>query len=73
MEEHLEALLSLLEERTPQVREVCERFDAGIHVAQYFYEVNPQFFLTSEALRRVAELGLSLSFDQYCLGESDDS
>ena len=72
-EAHLSAILARLEPKRAEIEEVAQRFPVHIGVAQYFDEVNPQFRLDAEILRRFAQLGLPINFDQYCLGQDEDS
>lgn len=71
-EDHLDALLLILEARADQIRRVKERFAAGIGCAAYFRSVNPGFHISETQLARLAALGLSLDFDLYCLGAGSD-
>jgi hypothetical protein len=73
VEAHLVALLERLEPKVEEIRRVSQRFDVQIGVAQYFHEVNPQFRIEADILRRLAALGVPLNFDQYCLGEDEGS
>jgi len=70
-EDHLESLLTQLENQKDNVKRVLEIYDSGIYVAIYFHEINPGFKVSNELARRVSQLGLSIDFDLYCLGESD--
>ncbi|MCR4291122.1 MAG: DUF4279 domain-containing protein [Candidatus Scalindua sp.] len=45
VETHIDALLKMLENLTEQVKKNNKYLFARIGVAQYFYEVNPQFIL----------------------------
>jgi hypothetical protein len=56
-----------------EIRQVTRRFPTQIGVAQYFYEVNPQFRMEADILQRFADLGLPINFDQYCLGQEEGS
>ena len=70
-ESQLDALLDLLEERAEAIRSVTASFEAGVNVAAYFREsFNPGFHTSAAALKRLADLGLSLDFDLYFLNES---
>lgn len=69
LEDHFAALLMRLEAKRLEIDRVVQRFSTRIGVAQYFHEANPQFVLEPDMLRRLAELRLSIYFDQYCLGE----
>jgi len=73
VEAHLAALLERLQTRRAQITEVARLFPTQIVVAQYFYEVNPQFCMGADLLQRFADLGLPIYFDQYCLGQEEES
>lgn len=73
LEAHLTALLALLEPKRDGVRRVMQRFTAKIGVAQYIREANPQFRIEPDILGRLADLGIPIYFDQYCLGEEGGS
>lgn len=73
IESHLRALLARLEPLREAIDRVQQRFPVQIGVAQYFYEVNPQFRIEPELLRRYASLGVAINFDQYCLGQPEGS
>ncbi|SRR6266545_6384557 len=73
LEAHFAALLTRLEPKRSEIGQVAQRFPTRIGVAQYFHEVNPQFFLDANTLQRLAALGLPINFDQYCLGEDEAS
>ena len=71
-EEQLDELLSILEGRRDQVRQVVEQFEAGICcTATYHEDANPGFHLSETIIGRLASLGLSCDFDLY-LFEGDD-
>ena len=68
LEAHFGPLLTKLESRRTEIGVVAQQFPVHIGVAQYFHEVNPQFRVESDVLRRLAALGVQLAFDPYCLG-----
>jgi len=71
-EDQLDELLGVLEGRRDQVRQVVEKFEAGICcTATYRETVNPGFHLSENAIHRMASLGLSCDFDLYVLGGAD--
>ena len=72
LEAHLEAILTRLEPMRAQIEQVAKRFPVEIRVAQYLHEVNPQFGLEADVLRRFANLGLAIQFDQYCREPDED-
>lgn len=71
VEAHFDALLTKLETKRHEVGAVAQRFPVSVVVVQYFYEANPQFNIDSAIVRRFAELGFSIYFDQYCLGADE--
>src|SRR5690349_9733659 len=73
IEAHFENLLPQLEARREAVADVRTRFEARLAVAAYWYEVNPGFCLSASIVQRVAELGLEVDFDLYCLGGAGDA
>jgi hypothetical protein len=72
VEDHLEALLKLLEANAESVRRAQVKFDAGISCAIYYHGgCNEGFHLSEALVERTAKLGLSLDFDMYFLGDSN--
>ncbi len=71
IETHIDALLKRLENLTEQVKKITNIYSARIGVAQYFYEVNPQFVLKPETVKKLANLEVEIYFDQYCLNEDE--
>ena len=69
IEDHLAALLAILESRKDAVAMAMARFTVEIAVAAYFYEVNPGFSISSSLAQRLAALGVDVHFDLYCLVE----
>jgi hypothetical protein len=72
-EVQLAALLIQLESRADRVRAVMSRWSAGVMVAIYTSMANPGMHLSATDVRRLAELGLPIDFDIYCLPEAPDS
>lgn len=79
VEDHIEALLSVLEENVEGVSKAVEHFSAEIRCTIYYYEnsCNQGFNLSENVIARIAKLGLSIDFDLYFLGNeskvSEDS
>ncbi len=79
IEDHIEALLSVLEENVEGVSKAIEYFSAEIRCAIYYHEngCNQGFNLSESVIMRIAKLGLSIDFDLYFLGNegrvSEDS
>ena len=70
-EEHLAALLPFLESRQFNIRNLPEGHEAGLQCIAKFISVNPGSHLTSDLMSRIANLGLDLDFDIYCLGAEE--
>jgi hypothetical protein len=73
VEDHLTALLPLLEGKAEDVSKVIERHEAEIRCAVYYHEehCNQGFHLGENVVARMAKLGLSIDFDLYFLGGDD--
>ena len=72
LDEHIEALLPLLERHTSAVRELGERYKTYLVCVGYYHESSSGFFLSKEVIVRIGNLGLSLDFDLYCNGGNID-
>lgn len=66
IEEHVEALLPLLESKSSAVNELGSRFKTYLVCVGHFSESSPSFFLSSSVVKRIAALGLSIDCDLYC-------
>lgn len=66
IDEHVEALLPILESQAPRVRALSERFTTYLVCVGYYGESNPGFFLPKGVIERISNLGLSLDCDLYC-------
>jgi hypothetical protein len=64
VEEHFAALLAALETRRNEVTLVAQRFTVHVTVVQYLHDANPQFIIEPDTLRRFADLGVPVYFDQ---------
>ena len=69
VEDHIEALLSILERRSAAVFKVAERFDTQITCAVYYADFTPGIHLSEDLIRRVAALGLCIDLDLFFFGE----
>jgi hypothetical protein len=65
VEEHLGALLTILEQRCERVREAAQRYEVEIQCAIYYEDETPGIHLSEEVIRRVAALGLAIDLDLY--------
>ena len=72
VEEHLDALLSVLETHADGVHAVSVRLPVEIVCAVYFRTFTPGFHLPQQLLSRVGALGLDIDFDLYFVGENGE-
>jgi hypothetical protein len=70
IDEHIEALLPLLEARAPAVRELGTRFNLYLECVGSFAKSSPGFFLSKDVVARIAALGLPIDYDVYLDAES---
>jgi hypothetical protein len=68
VEDHLHALLTILEERRQRIREVALRYAVELQCAIYYEEDTPGIHLSEDVVRRVAALGLAIDLDLYFVG-----
>jgi tetrahydromethanopterin S-methyltransferase subunit B len=68
---HIEALLEVIEPKQVLIKELTTRYDVGIQCAGFYNNVNPGFHLSNAIIKRVAELNLWIDFDLYCFCEGD--
>jgi chaperonin cofactor prefoldin len=66
-EEHLEWLLEKLEPYKQAIASIASRYDTQISVYGRYFEYNPEVFLEADVITQIAELGVKLWFDTYCL------
>lgn len=66
LDEHLDALLPILETRAREIKNISDRYKVGINCVGYFRDVNPGFHLSADMIKRVSDLRLSIDFDLYC-------
>jgi hypothetical protein len=66
IDEHVEALLPILEERSSAIRQLGQRFDTYLVCVGNYSKSSPGFFLSSAIVERIGALGLSLDCDLYC-------
>lgn len=73
VEEHLEALLALLEARADALEKLATVYEAELEIggAIYYEDWTPGIHLSRELTRRLAQLGLSLDLDLYFRGSSE--
>ncbi len=72
VEDHLDALLSVMELHAAGIKAVSQRFPSEICCALYFHGCTPGFHLPNKLISRAAVFGLDVDFDLYCLGEEGE-
>ncbi len=74
VEEHIEALLSLLEPRSDAISTLAQVHQAqvGINCAIYYEDFTPGIHLSQDITKRIAVLGLYVDLDLYFLGNSEE-
>ena len=65
IQDHLAALVEVLEKRPEAVRALVSRYSAGINCVGYYYGSNPGLHLSRELIERLSALELSVDFDLY--------
>ena len=73
IDEQLEALLPVLEQRAAAIHDIAKKYQAGISCVGYFNNFSPGFHLSRETVSRIAALGLSVDFDLYCSNDELES
>ncbi len=69
VDDHIEALIPLLEPLKERIRDCAGRFSTGIGCAIYYYQdFTPGIHFSQEAVQRIAALGLDIDLDLYFLG-----
>jgi len=71
VEDHLHALLTILEERRERIREVAQRYSVELQCAIYYEDDTAGIHLSEDVVRRVAALGLAIDLDLYFVGSED--
>lgn len=69
MEEHLEALLTLIEPKAEAIGSLRSRYAVGISCVGYYRNEHPGFHLSAALIARLHVLSLDVDFDLYCCGE----
>jgi hypothetical protein len=74
VEEHLEALLLVLESRAKAIATLLNVYqaEAGLNCAIYYENFTPGIHLSRSITRRTAALGLYVDLDLYFLGHSKE-
>ncbi len=70
---HLDALLTLLEPHAARIRECAARFSTQVSCAIYYRDFAPGIHLSPSILQRITALDIPLDFDLYFLGENGNS
>ena len=66
---HLAEIIKVLELSPHAVKATLERFEGGLSIACYYKDHNPGFNLSSQLLKQVSALNLSVDFDLYFVGD----
>jgi hypothetical protein len=67
LDDHVRALLGLLEPAMPALRELSERWDLELSCALYAREYVPACHFDRETIERLASIGAEIDVDLYCL------
>jgi hypothetical protein len=70
VEDHMAALLEVLETNTSGVKSVSARFPAHIGCAVYSADATEGFHLSVPTLARISALGLSFDYEHYAISIS---
>jgi hypothetical protein len=71
LQDHIEALLKVLEPKALELSSLGEKCSFGINCVGYYYGANPGLGLSAALIRRLAALGLGIDFDLYNYAETD--
>jgi Domain of unknown function (DUF4279) len=71
LQDHIEALLDVLESRTTSVVALASAASVGINCTGYYFGANPGLHLSARLIERLAALRLSVDFDLYNYAEKD--
>lgn len=69
VEDHVAALLAVLEGNTSGVKSVSARFPTHIGCAVYSADAPEGFHLSASTLARITALGLSFDYEHYAVGD----
>ena len=69
MADQFEDLLTRLESKKNNIKAVSEQFELVLLCAAYYHDCQPGIYLDRAVITRIADLGLSLDFDLYFLGD----
>lgn len=67
IEQHIEHLLNKIRPSKQNFIRIAKQYSLEFTCAIYYYEANPGINLTNKILREIAELGIELGLDIYCL------
>lgn len=74
LDDHVEALLQLLEPHAEKVKAASETFKAGIYAVVYYHkDFNPGHGLSAHHVKLIASMNLSIDYDLYFLRGADAS
>ena len=71
-DDHLRALLPILESRKSSLAQLPSGCEAGIQCVGYFRSANPGFGLSPDLMAAYGRVGLEIDFDIYPLGPKSD-
>ena len=65
----------LLESRADEIKDLAKVYQAKLEIgcAIYYEDFTPGIDLSRKTIERIANLGLSIDFDLYFLGEDKDA
>ena len=72
LEQHLEALLEMIEPCQAKLLALAQDYDCGINCVGYFEGEHPGFHLSAKLIGRLNKLSLDVDFDLYCLGGEEN-
>jgi hypothetical protein len=70
IQDHIEALLEVLEPHHDAVASTAKICDVGINCVGYYYGTNPGLHLSASLVARLATLNLPVDFDLYNYSEA---
>lgn len=71
IDDHLSALLEVLEPKAATIQEISNELDAGVNAAIYYYQdFTPGIHLPAKSIDLLGKMNLSIDFDLYFLGSA---
>ena len=62
---HIENLIKIMLERKDKILQLQSTYEVGINCVGHYYNANPGFHMSSDLIKKCAELGVSIDFDLY--------